>query len=128
MGTRDGVRRFRSGERVSDADNTVPSIPPIPLRPVDYNLPPRTSTVRMSTSIQAPPNPRREGSQPTPRRPSSPALSSVSRMSRYMPRVGLFKEVMRDEVSDFVRSYVIQSDMLSYATRPLSPLSQSFLS
>lgn len=33
-------------------------------------------------------------------------------MSRYMPRVAVFKEVMRDEVSSIVRLYVVQSDIL----------------
>lgn len=126
---RGGVRGFRSGDRVCDPESSVPSMPPIPPPPLDCNSPPRTSTVRMSTAIQALPNFRRESALIIPRRSSSPAFSSTSRMSRYMPRVALFKGVMRDEVSNVIRhtlSNLICS--FSYSTPHLSPLSRSFLS
>jgi len=123
---RGGVRGFRSGDRVCDPESSVPAMPPIPPLPLDCNSPPRTSTVRMSAAL---PNPRHESALIIPRRSSSPSFSSMSRMSRYMPRVALFKEVMRDEVSNFIRHML--SNLIcsfSYSTPHPSPLSQSCLS
>ncbi|OJA10796.1 hypothetical protein AZE42_00305 [Rhizopogon vesiculosus] len=112
LSARDGVRRFRSGDNV---ENSVSSIPPVPPLPLDYNSPPRTSTVRMSTAIQTCPNPRRESALPTSQRPSSPALSSMSRISRFMPRVALFKEVMRDELlyTTFITAFTVVSVVMT---------------
>ncbi|KAG1826093.1 uncharacterized protein BJ212DRAFT_1318021 [Suillus subaureus] len=78
-----GLSKFRTGERVRDPEN-VPSRPPIPLLPTEPP-PIRTSTIHVSTTL-----PNTCNDVPIPRRPSSPAISSISRISRYMPRVGLF--------------------------------------
>ncbi|KAG1785471.1 uncharacterized protein HD556DRAFT_1422291 [Suillus plorans] len=51
------------------------------------------------------------GTSPIPRRPSSPAMSSISRMSQYMPRVTLFREVMRDEL--FYTTFITASTVVS---------------
>lgn len=91
--------KFRAGERVRDPENVPsrPSIAPLPLEST------RTSTIRLSTSH---PNPRN-----VPRRASSPAVSSISRISRYMPRVALFTEVMRDEL--FHTTFITASTVAS---------------
>ncbi|KAG2350518.1 hypothetical protein BDR05DRAFT_954608, partial [Suillus weaverae] len=85
------LSKFRTGERVRDPEN-VPSRPSIPTLPIQSPVT-RTSTIRVSTTLQ---NTRNDA--PIPRRPSSPAISSISRISRYMPRVALFREVMKDEL------------------------------
>ncbi|KAG2129909.1 hypothetical protein DEU56DRAFT_973482 [Suillus clintonianus] len=102
MGARDGLFKFRTGERVRDAEN-VPSRPPLP---TEFPLT-RTSTVRVSTTI---PNIHNDA-LPIPRRSSSPAVSSISRISRYMPRVKLFREVMRDEL--FYTTFITASTVTS---------------
>lgn len=91
--------KFRTGERVRDPENVSsrPLIPPPP--PLT-----RASTIRMSTTL---PTVRHD----IPRRPSSPAISSMSRISRYMPRVALFREVMRDEL--FYTTFITASTVAS---------------
>ncbi|KAG0709010.1 hypothetical protein DFH29DRAFT_1036413 [Suillus ampliporus] len=113
MGARDGVSKCRSSERVRDAEN-VPSRPPIAPLPTEYPLPTRASTVRMSTTIEANPNSRHDVLA-IPRRPSSPAISSLSRISRYMPRVALFREVMRDELcyTTFITAFTVVSVVMT---------------
>lgn len=91
--------KFRASERVRDPEN-VPSRPSIAPLPIEST---RTSTIRLSTSH---PNPRN-----VPRRASSPAVSSISRISRYMPRVALFTEVMRDEL--FHTTFITASTVAS---------------
>ncbi|KAG2077157.1 hypothetical protein BDR04DRAFT_1089487 [Suillus decipiens] len=98
-----GLSKFRTGERVRDPDN-VPSRPPIPPLPTESPLN-RTSIIRMSTTF---PNARNDT---FPRRSSSPAISSISRISRYMPRVALFGEVMRDEL--FYTTFITASTATS---------------
>ncbi|KAG1794045.1 hypothetical protein EV424DRAFT_1450970 [Suillus variegatus] len=51
------------------------------------------------------------GTSPIPRRPSSPAVSSISHTSQYMPRVALFTEVMRDEL--FYTTFITASTVVS---------------
>ncbi|KAG1833957.1 hypothetical protein EV424DRAFT_1532781 [Suillus variegatus] len=94
--------KFRTRERMRDPEN-VPSRLPIPPLPTEST---RTSTIRVSTTI---PNTRNDA--PIPRRSSSPAISSISRISRYMPRVALFKEVMRDEL--FYTTFIAASTAAS---------------
>ncbi|KAG1755138.1 uncharacterized protein EDB91DRAFT_1342835 [Suillus paluster] len=108
MSPRDCLSKFRLGERVRDAEN-VPSRPPIAPLPTEY--PPRPSTVRMSTTIE----PSRHDVLPISRRPSSPAISSLSRMSRFVPRVALFREVMRDELcyTTFITAFTVVSVVMT---------------
>ncbi|KAG2061993.1 hypothetical protein BDR06DRAFT_1016013 [Suillus hirtellus] len=94
--------KFCTRERVRDPEN-VPSRPPIPPLPTEST---RTSTIRVSTTI-----PDTRNDTPIPRRSSSPAISSISRISRYMPRVALFKEVMRDEL--FYTTFITASTAAS---------------
>ncbi|KAG1773180.1 hypothetical protein EDD22DRAFT_859310 [Suillus occidentalis] len=90
--------KFRTAERVRDPEN----VPPLPIEsPLT-----RTPTIRVSTTH---PNPRTN--PPVPRRASSPAVSSISRISRYMPRVALFTEVMRDEL--FYTTFITASTVAS---------------
>ncbi|KIK47315.1 hypothetical protein CY34DRAFT_799474, partial [Suillus luteus UH-Slu-Lm8-n1] len=99
--TRLPTPKFRTAERVRDPEN-VPSRPPLPTEsPLT-----RTSTIRLSTTH---PNPR--NNPPVPPRASSPAVSSISRISRYMPRVALFTEVMRDEL--FYTTFITASTVAS---------------
>lgn len=97
-----GLSKFRTGERLRDPEN-VPSRPP-PLRAESPLT--RTSTIRVSTTL-----PNICNDVPVPRRPSSPAISSISRISRYMPRIALFEEVMRDEL--FYTTFITASTVAS---------------
>ncbi|KAG1885752.1 hypothetical protein F4604DRAFT_1727935 [Suillus subluteus] len=99
-----GLSKFRTGERLRDPEN-VPSRPPIPSLPTESPLT-RTSTIRVSTTL-----PNICNDVPIPRRSSSPAISSISRISRYMPRVALFGEVMRDEL--FYTTFITVSTVVS---------------
>lgn len=98
-----GLSKSRTGERMRDPDN-MPSRPPIPPLPTETPLN-RTSIIRVSTTF---PNTRNDA---FPHRSSSPAISSISRISRYMPRVALFGEVMRDEL--FYTTFITASTAAS---------------
>lgn len=98
------LSKFRTGERRRDPENvhSRPSSTPLPIEsPLA-----RTSTIRVFTTI-----PNSRNNAPVPRRTSSPAISSISRISRYMPRVALFTEVMRDEL--FYTTFITASTVAS---------------
>lgn len=98
------LAKFRTRERVRDPENVSPR-PPIPSLPTESPLS-HTSTIRVSTTC-----PNTCNDVPIPRRPSSPAVSSISRISRHMPRVALFGEVMRDEL--FYTTFITVSTVAS---------------
>lgn len=66
--------------------STIHSRPPVP----------RSWTVRMPTAIDGSHLPERVAAPFNP--PTSPARFPISRFTRYVPRMSLFREVMRDEV------------------------------
>ncbi|KAH7915378.1 hypothetical protein BJ138DRAFT_1055011 [Hygrophoropsis aurantiaca] len=76
---------------------------------------PRASTVKMSETMEVPSMTRRDDILPF--RPASPAFSSLSRITRYIPRMMLFREVMRDELcyTAFITSFTVVCIVLALA-------------
>lgn len=94
----------------------------------------RLSSVAASPSIQTPRSPALrivqpstlgpkhvENDKPSEGRGTSPVPSSLSRISKFMPRMILFRTVMKDEVSTIIsRLFSRQLIPSSFATRPSS--------
>jgi hypothetical protein len=78
--------------------STIHSRPPVP----------RSWTVRIATAIDGSPLPERVAAPF--KSPTSPARFPISRFTRYIPRMSLFREVMRDEVYQ-IRSLRTSSDL-----------------
>ncbi|KIJ68299.1 hypothetical protein HYDPIDRAFT_36792 [Hydnomerulius pinastri MD-312] len=95
---REGTRGFHVGDVESGLENAryQKASVPFPSTEVASSPAPRPSTVRMSTTMEGQHTSRRDA--PFQRRPTSPAFSSMSRITRYIPRMALFREVMRDEL------------------------------
>ncbi|KAH7931145.1 hypothetical protein BV22DRAFT_999103 [Leucogyrophana mollusca] len=113
------VVRDRTRTLVNSDLEPDPEAPPPPQSSAngEFGRPrrPRTSTVRMSETIDGPSFARREAVLPhLPYRPASPALSSMSRITRYIPRMALFREVMRDELcyTTFITCFTVVSVVL----------------
>ncbi|KAF8844054.1 hypothetical protein BDN67DRAFT_963546 [Paxillus ammoniavirescens] len=96
---RDRSRRIRNGDAEGSIAVQLPRIPAsIPSTEFTHfpGAVPWPPVATMSSTVEASHAPRRE---PMPfRRPASPASSSTSRLTRYMPMMTIFREVMRDEL------------------------------
>ncbi|KAF9229453.1 hypothetical protein BS17DRAFT_743530 [Gyrodon lividus] len=96
---RDASRRTRNRDAEGRTEAVQFPKTPVPVPSTEFtHFPgpvPRPSTVRMSATVEGSHALRKE---PMPfRRSTSPTFSSMSR-TRYMPRMALFREVMRDEL------------------------------